>query len=218
MDENKVKNICDFYAITHKLQTTLRAGWVDCGVPAPRLQSVAEHVYATQMLALAVNTEFALGLDMGKVALLLAVHEIGECIIGDIPAYGATISREEKKRIEQNAVEKIAGLIGNPVIIRDLFLEFENKSSPEAKFCFLIDKLECCFQAKYHEDAGHLQWNGLNPNSAQKERIDKRWAQGYTRFSDFWIDAGIEQHFVNEPHFKAVAEYIIKNSVYGEQN
>jgi len=207
----KIKNVCDFFVITHKLQNTLRAGWVTCGVPAERIQSVAEHIYSAQMLALVINSEFELGLNISKIALMLAIHELGECIIGDLPAYGCPCTREEKRRMEDEAVEKILSGLSSPQEIKKLYKEYEERKTGEARFCYLIDKLECCFQAKYHEDMGHLEWEKLKPNEAQKERIAKRRDQGYKRFSDFWIDADIERHFMDDEIFKTIAEFVLKN-------
>ena len=103
-------------------QIHLRSGWVDCGVPTERIESVAEHIYSSQMLALVINAEFDLKLDMGKVALLLAIHELGECIIGDLPATGCPVSKDEKHKMEMKAVEQILKPLLNAGAIKDLLL------------------------------------------------------------------------------------------------
>ena len=81
----QIKNICDFYATTHRLKNTLRSGWKVWDIDAERFESVAEHIYGTQMLAFAINSEFELGLDLYKVIFMLAFHELAEALVGDIP-------------------------------------------------------------------------------------------------------------------------------------
>lgn len=70
-----------------------------------RLESVAEHVYGVQMLAIAMKSEYSYDIDIMKVILMLAVHELGETVIGDLTQFD--ISKEEKEIIENEAVSKI---------------------------------------------------------------------------------------------------------------
>ncbi|MCL2569936.1 MAG: HD domain-containing protein [Firmicutes bacterium] len=211
---DEIKNVCDFYAITHRLKNTLRSGWTTCGVPAKRIESVAEHIYSAQMLALIIHSEFKLGLDISRSALLIAIHELGECIIGDLPATGSPVSKQEKQKMEMDAICDILKDIHNPQFIKDLYIEFDEQKTAEAKFAFLIDKLECDFQCKFYQEQGLLEFNKLKPNTAQLDRIQRRKSQGYTKFSDFWIDSDIDQFFADDKIFKAIAKYLKNNNIF----
>lgn len=57
------------------------------------------------MLAIAMKSEYQYDIDMQKVIFMLAIHELGETVIGDLTQF--QISREEKERIEHEAVRKI---------------------------------------------------------------------------------------------------------------
>ncbi len=46
------ENIIKFYLITHRLKEKIRSGWIEIGISADRLESVAEHVYGCMMLAI----------------------------------------------------------------------------------------------------------------------------------------------------------------------
>ena len=210
--KDKIKNICDFYAITHKLKNTLRTGWVACGIPTDRIESVAEHIYSCQMLALAIHSEFDLKLDMPRVALLLAIHELGECIVGDFPAYNCPVSKEEKSRLELDAVIKILSPLSNPTLIKNLFIESEKQETHESKFAHLIDKLECDFQCKYYEEQGHLDYGKLTPQDSQLERFAK-YKSAQKPFHEMWITNDINKFFQNEP-YNAIAKYIITNKIF----
>ena len=66
---------------------------------------------------------------MQKVIFMLAIHELGETVIGDLTQF--QISREEKERIEHEAVHKIlSGLIDGEQIER-IFLEFDAKQQKQ---------------------------------------------------------------------------------------
>jgi 5'-deoxynucleotidase YfbR-like HD superfamily hydrolase len=56
--DKKVQNVLEFYKLTNKLKNMVRTGWKQWEVSAERVESVAEHVYSTIMLALAINSEF----------------------------------------------------------------------------------------------------------------------------------------------------------------
>ena len=73
-------NIIKFYMITNRLKEKIRTGWQEIDVSAERLESVAEHVYGCAMLAIAIDSEYELNIDMYKVQRMVCLHEIVENI------------------------------------------------------------------------------------------------------------------------------------------
>ena len=214
--DNKLKNICDFYAITHKLKTVLRTGWVVWGVKTLRFESVAEHIYGTQMLAFVINSEFELGLDIEKVILMLAMHELGESIIGDIPVVdiiAKKITKEEKHRLETEAVMEILRPLNDKDRLEKLFDEFEEGHTPEAKFSRRIDKLEGCFQCKFHEETGCNDYTTPREGVFEKIRTE-RIAKGWTTMARAWIENDKRVCDFDEL-FKNIADYLIDNKIFG---
>ena len=131
---NKPQNILTYYAICSKLKDTIRTGWKKWNVKKSRLESVAEHVYGAQMLALAMHSEYNYDIDIMKVIFMLAIHEIGEAAIGDFTPF--SISHEEKERLEHEAVHKVlAGLVEHDGIEK-YFLEFDAHKTVESKFAY----------------------------------------------------------------------------------
>ena len=57
--------------ITNVLKHKIRTGWEELGISSERLESVAEHIYGCLMLAIAIDSEYKLDLDMYKVPHLL---------------------------------------------------------------------------------------------------------------------------------------------------
>ncbi len=147
----RMKNdIAVFYQEWIKLKDLLRSGWVQTEVPLARTESVADHVFSCAMLAWAIIEEEHLNLDKSKVLQILLLHEVGEIYIGDItPKDG--MSREEKYQKEYMAVKSLSEKVHIPAILT-LWLEFENMETNEAKFCKMIDRLECVMQAKSYAE------------------------------------------------------------------
>ena len=73
-----------FYVLCTRLKKLIRTGWKDWNVKRERVESVAEHIYGVQMLALAMYSEYQYDIDIEKVLYMLAVHELEETIIGDL--------------------------------------------------------------------------------------------------------------------------------------
>jgi len=165
------------------------------------------------MLAMAICCEFDLGLDMTKIALMLAVHEIGESIIGDIPITGCPYTKEQKQKIEMEAVTKILGGISNSEKLKDLFIEFEERKTPEARFAYFIDKLECGLQCKFYEETGCNDLNKELPQAC-KEEIQPYLDEGITTLSGKWLTNYIRNIFPQDEVFKGIAEYALENKIF----
>ena len=87
--EGNIENAMRFYLLATKLKYKIRSGWdsTHWNVTSERVESVAEHVYGTLILAVGLSSEFKIDLDMEKVLKMLTIHEIGEVLIGDITPF-----------------------------------------------------------------------------------------------------------------------------------
>lgn len=165
---SKEEYASSLFVLMDKLKKTKRKGWHDKNIERKRVESVADHIYGCQMLAYAMYSEFKYDIDINKVILMLAIHEIGETIIGDITP--EDMPRKEKTELETKAVEELLGMIPNSNLIKELFYEFEAKKTPEAKFAYQIDKAECDLQAKLYEQEGCFL-KGYSKNEFSKNWI-----------------------------------------------
>ena len=80
----KVKKVLNYYVLCNKLKNVIRTGWKIWNVKKDRLESIAEHVYGVQMLAIAMYSEYKYDIDIKKVIFMLAIHELEEIYIGDL--------------------------------------------------------------------------------------------------------------------------------------
>ncbi len=142
------------YEEIFKLKTTLRAGWLvmqasDKKSGAGRVESDGEHAFSMAILALEIMKKEKLKLDELKVLKMVLYHEIGEIEFGDHCVRLENISREEKFEAENKCIKRISEEYDMPEILQ-LWLEFEENKTPEAKFVKEMDKLDAILQSKIY--------------------------------------------------------------------
>ena len=93
--EQKIKDLIKFYTLCSKLKDVIRKGPKVWNANRERIESVAEHVYGVQMLAISIYYQLNYKLDINKVIYMLAVHELEEIEIGDLAFF--EISKEEER-------------------------------------------------------------------------------------------------------------------------
>lgn len=131
-----------------KLKNILRNGWIKRNVAQNYNESDALH--STQMMALA-HACFQIynlnHLNKQKVYEMIIIHEIAETIVGDIVENTEEhLTKSERERI---AIQKIFANLQNKEYFINLWLEFENRESEEAKFVYELDKLDPVLKARY---------------------------------------------------------------------
>ena len=207
---NKEKNVVDYYVLCNKLKDTIRTGWKDWGVNRFRVESVAEHIYGVQMLAIAMWSEYKYNIDICKVITMLAVHEMEETIIGDITCFQK--SREEKLKLGHEAVIQIFKKLTNAEEIKNLIFEFDERKTKEAKFAYFCDKLECDIQAKLYDEQKCVDLNNQENNkTAQDKEVLKMLNDGMS-WSEMWLTFGKHRYNYDE-NFLSVSNYVKNNNI-----
>lgn len=214
MKQNNIKNAIEFYLKATSLKEKLRSGWDDqhWAVKTERRESIAEHVYGTCILALALTSEHDFKIDVSKVLKMLVLHEIGEVIIGDVTPFD-NITTEEKMNREHLAMSSVLGDLIKKEEYLSLLLEFDERKTNEAKFAYMIDKIEADIQSKVYEDKGFQrslddQKGNVVYNSPIIEKMVKRGAK--TAF-DIWYEWDKEK-FEESTEFQKVLEYVKNNN------
>ena len=204
------KNVINYYVLCNKLKNVIRTGWLDWNVNRERVESIAEHIFGVQMLAIAMKSEYGYDVDILKVIYMLAIHELGEAIIGDLTQF--QISKKEKEIIEHEAVHKILGSLLDGEEIEKLFLEFDNKQSKEAIFAYQCDKLECDLQCKLYDQENAVDFNKQENNKTfYDEEVQKLYKDGLS-WSEMWITFG-QNRYNYDDNFRAVSNYAFNNEL-----
>lgn len=206
MDQSeKASSVVEFYMMCNKLKKIIRTGWIDWNVKADRLESVAEHIYGVQMLALAMKSQFGYeNVDMSKVIMMLAVHELEEILIGDLTLF--QISKEEKDLLGHDAVSRVLHGLVDKDKIQSLIMEFDERKTDEAKFAYQCDKLECDLQSKVYDTEANIPLDAeaqINNSAFLNADVQDLLGKGKS-FSEMWMAFGRNRYPYDE-NFRSVS-------------
>jgi len=144
----KALEILEFLKFSSKLKSqerSIKISWT-------RQESVAEHSWHLCMMVLLIAPHLSKQVDLLKALKMALVHDLVEAEIGDIP-HGITATdqtkKEEKNIKETIEIEKIKNMIGGGLgmEIFDLWNEFEQEQTDEAKLIKALDSLEANHQS-----------------------------------------------------------------------
>ena len=150
------KDFIAFQNYANRLKHLKRTGWVMRGVPDA--ETVASHSWRMAVMALQSAAYIKeQGADLMRVLELCLMHDIAEGIIGDIvPERQQTsaqkISKREKKEKEEKAAAFLAKEYHFPSVV-NLFSEYEEGVTKEARIVKDLDKLDMLLQADSYQHA-----------------------------------------------------------------
>ncbi|MTK07925.1 MAG: HD domain-containing protein [Hungatella sp.] len=141
--------LIEFLGVLEKLKCNTRHNWTTNG----RQESVAEHSWRLAVLAMLMEDDFP-ELDMNKVIRMCLIHDWGEAVTGDIPAFIKTEADEEK---EADAIETLLKNLPETISsgFLTMFKEMSDLTSDEAILVKALDKTETLIQ---HNEAGSGTW------------------------------------------------------------
>lgn len=204
------KNVINYYVLCNKLKDVIRTWWKDWNVKRERVESVAEHIFGVQMLAIAMKSEYNYDVNIQKVIMMIAIHELWEIIIWDLTEF--QITRQEKEKIEHEAVHNILKGLIDGENIENLFLEFDEHKTKEANFAYQCDKLECDFQCKLYDGEWCVDLNMQQScNAAENENV-KKLLQENKSWSDMWLQYDLN-HIPYDENFRKVALFLMNNTI-----
>lgn len=211
MENNKIQKLIQFYMLSTSLKDKIRTGWKTWNIDRERVESVAEHIYGTCILAIAIDSEFNLDIDIYKVVMMLVLHEIEEVKIGDLTPFDK-ITQEEKRKIGKQAVEEVLSPLTKGINYIELIEEFEKLETKEAKFAKMCDKLEADIQAKIYCEENVIVMNSKeNEHLLQDERIKGLIKKGAKSVADLYIE--YDRPVFTEEVVEHIADYIKHNNL-----
>jgi putative hydrolase of HD superfamily len=147
--------ILELAEITGKLKKTKRTGWLRYSINDP--ESVADHSYRVALLAMLLGPK--MGVDSEKVVKMALIHDLGEAIIGDIVTVSGNkrlSNITEKLKKERQAMIQILSLTENEKEYLELFDEYEENKTKEAKLVKQLDRVEMAIQAAEYEKDNNI--------------------------------------------------------------
>lgn len=207
---SKEKSVVDFYVLCNKLKYVIRTGWQNWNVQKERLESVAEHIFGVQSLAIAMWSQYKYDIDLKKVILMLSVHELEEIVIGDLTLWD--INSSDKQKQGHEAVQLILANLLQKEQIEQLIFEFDERQTKEARFAYYCDKLECDLQSKLYDEEGCVDLTKQDNNPRMSDSIVLKHIQSGKTWSAMWMEFG-RQRYNYDPNFAKVSEYAQSNGI-----
>ena len=138
-----------FLNTIEKLKCNTRHSWNSNG----RQESVAEHSWRLAVMAMLCRDEYP-DIDINKVIKMCLIHDFGEAITGDIPAFYKTVEDEAE---EENAVIALLKALPDSTAaeLSELFAEMSAMETTEAKLYKALDNLEALVA---HNEADISTW------------------------------------------------------------
>lgn len=131
-----------------------------------RYENSAEHSWQVSLLALVLAKFANQKIDVERVIKMLLVHEFGE-IDADDTFFFDSAGREDAKAKEAEGVKRILAILPDETAkdFWELWNEYENGDSPEAKYARAIDRVMPMLQNIYNN---RQSWD---ENGISKEQI-----------------------------------------------
>ena len=156
---NSYNKILEFYLLAGSLKSRLRQGFIYWNVSEKKIQSVADHIYSTCILAISIYSEFKeeylKEINIDKILKMLIIHELEEVIIGDITPFD-NITESERITMGRKAVVKILTLLKDEDEYIELLDEFNERKTNDASFAYYCDKLDFDLQMKIYYDNNEI--------------------------------------------------------------
>lgn len=211
MQEQKIKNLLKFYLLATQLKDKIRRGWEIWNIDRERIESVAEHIYGTCILAIAIDSEFDLNIDLYKVIMMLVLHEIEEVKIGDLTPWDK-VTKEEKRRLGKQAVQEVLDTLTKKVTYIELIEEFENMETKESIFAKMCDKLEADIQCKLYCEENSVDIHRKeNEHLLDDTRVKNLLNKGEKTVADLFIEN--DRPVFTEKVFEDIADFIKRNEL-----
>lgn len=139
---NKINQTIEFIKEIEGLKSVTRTAWTKNG----RRESTAEHSWRLAMLLMVLEEDFK-DVDINKAIKMSLVHDLGELYDGDISAKLQS-SDNNKSQIEERAMRRMLTTLPESLSVKiyDLWKEYNECSTKEAKLVKAMDKLETIVQ------------------------------------------------------------------------
>lgn len=158
----QTKTIIELIRHGESLKSIDRSGWALSGVESERIESVAEHSYGSILSAIIITQQLIsdeTNIDLEKVVLMAALHDLPESMTGDIARTEAFVEDKEQVRTkelaEKHAIKSIFEPMGKSFEnLLHIWHEFSLGESLEARVVKGADIIDMLIHARSLEESG----------------------------------------------------------------
>ena len=148
-----IENLLDFYNEVNKLKTTIRYKGTDNVFK----ESTADHSWRLALMCMDLYERYNVDIEIMYAVKLALVHDLCEYnqnndfTVSDV--LNGRVSKEQKNKLELEAMNDIAKKYNRNDIF-EMWKDYENHNSKEAKYIKLLDRMEAILHIIDKLDAG----------------------------------------------------------------
>lgn len=178
MNKERFTRQIDFLLELDKLKDVRRQSRI---MPSLRRENSAEHSWHIALMALVLGRDYGEDVDLFRVVTMLLLHDIVEIDAGDTYAYDPEGYKDKEAR-ENAAAQRIFGLLPHDQgrALRDMWEEFEQGLTREARFAHSMDRLMPLLHNYYSQGA---TWK---THGTRKSQVQKRMAKIKEASPELW--------------------------------
>lgn len=174
-----------------------------------RKENDAEHSWHLALMAILLSEHASQKVDVLKVISMVLIHDLVEIDAGDTYAYDIEGNRSKRQR-EEKAADRIFRLLpkDQAVYIRELWEEFEQGMTPEAKFANALDRVQ---PIMLNDASNGRAWKEHGVKLSQILKRNKAIPTGATKIWDHAIEhyimPNVEKGIILQDEEKKEGEY-----------
>ncbi len=194
MDKERFDQQIQFILEIDKLKSVIRQSYLLDGT---RRENSAEHSWHIALMGLLLAEYAEQPVDLLRTMKMLLIHDIIEIDAGDTYCYDESGVMNQSSR-ESAAAERLFGLLPEDQMeeFRELWAEFEERSTAEAKFAATIDRLMPLLH-NFHTEGRSWREHGIRVNQvSSRNEVMKEGARPLWEFAMSLIDDAVDRDYL----------------------
>ncbi len=194
MDKERFDQQILFILEIDKLKSVIRQSYLLDGT---RRENSAEHSWHVALMGLLLAEYAEQPVDLLRTMKMLLIHDVIEIDAGDTYCYDETGVTDQSSR-ENAASERLFGLLPEDQMeeFRELWAEFEERGTAEAKFAATIDRLMPLLH-NFHTEGRSWREHGIRKNQvSSRNEVMKEGALPLWEFAMSLIDDAVDKEFL----------------------
>ena len=194
MDKERFDQQIQFILEIDKLKSVVRQSYL---LDGNRRENSAEHSWHVALMGLLLAEYAEQPVDLLRLMKMLLIHDIIEIDAGDTYCYDEAGVTDQSSR-ESEAAERLFGLLPEDQMeeFRELWAEFEERSTAEAKFAATIDRLMPLLH-NFHTEGRSWREHGIQKNQVSaRNEVMKEGALPLWEFAMSLIDEAVDREYL----------------------
>lgn len=193
MDKERFDQQIRFILEIDKLKSVIRQSYLLGG---SRHENSAEHSWHVALMGLLLAEYAEQPVDLLRLMKMLLIHDVIEIDAGDTYCYDEAGVTDQSSR-ESEAAERLFGLLPEDQMeeFRELWAEFEERSTTEAKFAATIDRLMPLLH-NFHTEGRSWREHGIRVNQVSaRNEVMKEGARPLWEFAMSLLDDAVDREY-----------------------